>query len=410
MANTRKVQVVTPRAASPAYDDAARQRALADALQQRALAPRDMSNLQGKDPYLAGLTQLGEALLARYAGKNAEKAEAAADSQMGAVNSDIIRKLAGVQTEIGSVDGEAATPIDPMAQANPQSRALESATAGTDKRVANQVLAQALLSKQMPQKDENTVLQYGAKLIGPNGQVIAANDRIAGAPATSGDMQWLQTYMDKNPGASFADAAQAHAAYKRAMQPERPPDPVTPVTIARPDDPTKGRIVDARTNRSIGDAPVAAPKPADTTKSQQKVAAIEAAKVALARVQSASNTLGSGGGFFEGRIPAVGEKSQDYEGAVAQLLAALQSAIRVPGIGSQSNMELQALMKALPLRAQEQSVRDAQITGIAQRLDEILSREAAAQDGASVAPAATTQPAKVEEWVRDANGKLVRKQ
>ena len=105
----------------------------------------------------------------------------------------------------------------------------------------------------------------------------------------------------------------------------------------------------------------------------------------------------------------MGEATQDFDGAVAQLLAALQSAIRIPGIGSQSNMELQALMEALPLRKQEKKVRDNQITGISQRLDEILSREAAAQDAAPTGDASPQRPEKVEEWVRDANGKLVRK-
>lgn len=394
MANTTQHQVNLP--PSVGYDVAERKRKLAEAMMAKAVAPRQMP-VGPTWGYLAnGLTQLGEALLARNAMKKADKAEMGADANMRDVNAEGIEKLAGAY-QIEGLDGEAATPL--LGGSLPGSK-IDAALKGADPRQANQVIAQALLSKQMPQKDENTVLQYGAKLIGPNGQVLAANDRIAGAPATSGDMQWLQTYMEKNPEASFADAATAHAAYKRAMQPERPPDPVTPVTIARPDDPTKGRIVDARTNRSIGDAPVAAPKPADATKSQQKVAAIEAAKVALSRVQSASNTLGSGGGFIEGRLPAMGETTQDYDGAVAQLLAALQSAVRVPGIGSQSNMELQALMEALPLRKQEKKVRDNQITGIAQRLEEILSREASTEQqagSASVNAAGPLTPAEQAE-------------
>ena len=399
MANTRTVQVVTKKEAYPAYDDAARQRALADALQQRAMAPRDMSNLQGKDPYLAGLTQLGEALLARYAGKNAAKAEAGADSQMRDVNAQSIAKLAG-EYQIGDVAGEGATPL---LDGNLPGSQIDTALKGVDPRVANQVVSQALLAKAMPKDPKQTVLPYGSKIVDEKGNVIAGNDRIAGAPATSGDMQWLTTYMEKNPGASFSDAAAAHAAYKRSMQPDRPPDPVTLATVDAPGK-AAGVIKDARTGRVIGDAVPPTPKAADTSKSNQKVGAIEAAKVALARVQNSSNTLGSGGGFIEGRLPAMGEKTQDYDGAVAQLLAALQSAIRVPGIGSQSNMELQALMNALPLRTQEKSVRDNQITGIAQRLDEILSREAASGDQAQSAA-----PAKVEEWVRGPDGKLVRK-
>ena len=108
MANARKVQVVTP--ASPAYGDAARRRQLADAIQQQAMAPRDMSFMQGADPYLSGMTQLGQALLARYAGKNAAKAEAGADSQMRDVNAQAIEKLAGAY-QIEGLAGEPATPL-----------------------------------------------------------------------------------------------------------------------------------------------------------------------------------------------------------------------------------------------------------------------------------------------------------
>ena len=381
MANARKVQVVTP--ASPAYGDAARRRQLADAIQQQAMAPRDMSFMQGADPYLSGMTQLGQALLARYAGKNAAKAEAGADSQMRDVNAQAIEKLAGAY-QIEGLAGEPATPL--LGGSLPGSQ-IDTALKGMDPRQANQVVSQALLAKVIPKEPKQTVLPYGSKIVDEKGNVIAGNDRLAGAPATSGDMQWLTTYMEKNPGASFADAAKAHAEYKRSMQPERPPDPVTLATVDAPGK-AAGVIKDARTGRVIGDAVPPTPKAADTSKSNQKVGAIEAAKVALDRVQNSSNTLGSGGGFIEGRLPAMGEKTQDYDGAVAQLLAALQSAIRVPGIGSQSNMELQALMKALPLRTQEKSVRDNQITGIQQRLGEILSREVAAQDGAPGAPAA----------------------
>lgn len=372
MANIRKVQVVTSAAApTQAYADAERQRALADMLQKRALAPREMSNLQGSDPYLVGLTQLGEALMARYAGKGAGKAEAGADAQMRDVNAEAIEKLAGPY-QIEGIDGEPATPLLGGALQGSQ---IQTALEGTDPRQANQIVAQALLAKAMPEKQEQTVLPYGSRLVGKDGQIIAENTRIPGAAANSGDMQWLQKYMEANPNASFAEAAAAHAQYKRSMQPDRPPDPVTPVTVASPTA-SAGVIKDARTGRVIGDAVPNAATAVAGQKANGRVAALDAAKIALNRVQAASDALGSGGGFIEGRLPAMGEKTQDFDGAVAQLLAAIQTALRVPGIGSQSNMELQALMNALPLRTQEKAVRDNQITGIAQRLEAIISREA----------------------------------
>lgn len=387
MANVRKVQVVTPAAApTQAYADAERKRALADELRKRSMAPRDMSAMQGSDPYLLGLTQLGEALIARYAGKGASQAEGAADAQMRDVNAAAIEKLAGpYQIESVDVGGEGA----PLAGGSLPGSEIQAALAGTDPRQANQIVSQALLQRAIPDKQEQTVLPYGARLVGKDGQLIAENNRIPGAAANSGDMQWLQRYMEANPNASFAEAAAAHAQYKRSMQPDRPPDPVTLATVASPTAPA-GIIKDARTGRVIGDAVPNAATAAAGQKANGRVAALDAARIALNRVQSTSDTLGSGGGFIEGRLPAMGEKTQDFDGAVAQLLAAIQSALRVPGIGSQSNMELQALMNALPLRTQEKKVRDNQITGIANRLEAIIARESAIQD--SAAPPSAAKP------------------
>lgn len=114
-----------------------------------------------------------------------------------------------------------------------------------------------------------------------------------------------------------------------------------------------------------------------------------AAMNALNYVKVSSDKLGSGGGRLEGKLPAWGEATDQYEAAVAGLLAAIQSALRVPGIGSQSNMELQALMQSLPTREMSQVVRDQQIKQIKDRLEIIAGREL----GGVEAPAGAAAPA-----------------
>lgn len=173
MANTRTTQVVT--APTQAYAQADRRRVLADALQKRALAPRDMSAMQGSDPYLLGLTQLGEALMARYANKGASQAEGAADAQMRDVNSAAIEKLAGPY-QIESIDpgGEGT----PLAGGSLPGSKIQDALAGTDPRQANQVVAKALLEKAMPAATEPYTLGEGqSRYVGSTR--IATNPKAA---------------------------------------------------------------------------------------------------------------------------------------------------------------------------------------------------------------------------------------
>lgn len=166
MANVKKTQVVLP--ASPAYDDAARKRQMADALLAQSQAPRPVMAAPTWTYAANGLTQLGEALLARNAGKKASKAEAAADSQMRMSNANAIEQLAGA-TQIDAVDGEAPTPlatgtidqqgnsvdpnqanIDRLAEAKASQSGLHAAIDPMDQRKGQEVLAQALLQRSMP--------------------------------------------------------------------------------------------------------------------------------------------------------------------------------------------------------------------------------------------------------------------
>lgn len=184
MANSRTTQVVT--APTQAYAQADRRRALADALQKRSMAPRDMSAMQGSDPYMLGLTQLGEALMARYAGKGASQAEGQADAQMRGSNANAIEQLAGA-TQIDSVDGEAPTPLatggvadnmQRMAEAQARQSGLHSAIDPMDPRQGSAALSQALAAKYMPpQFDPEKALDRKVKMaqIESVAQTAAAN-------------------------------------------------------------------------------------------------------------------------------------------------------------------------------------------------------------------------------------------
>lgn len=147
------------------------------------------------------------------------------------------------------------------------------------------------------------------------------------------------------------------------------------------------------TRRDIADSAAQARKDAVTDKAAQtkadKEPVFRAAMNALSHVKVSSDKLGSGGGRLEGKVPAWGEATDQYEGAVGGLLAAIQSALRVPGIGSQSNMELQALMQSLPTREMSQVVRDQQIKQIKDRLEIIAGHEL----GGVEAPAGAAAPA-----------------
>lgn len=150
---------------------------------------------------------------------------------------------------------------------------------------------------------------------------------------------------------------------------------------------------DIAARRDASAAAAQAKQDAVTDKANQaktdKEPVFRAAMNALNYVKVSSDKLGSGGGRLEGKLPAWGEATDQYEAAVAGLLAAIQSALRVPGIGSQSNMELQALMQSLPTREMSQVVRDQQIKQIKDRLEIIAGREL----GGVEAPAGAAAPA-----------------
>lgn len=86
---------------------------------------------------------------------------------------------------------------------------------------------------------------------------------------------------------------------------------------------------------------------------------LNAAVRRLERVRAASESLGSGGGPIEGRLRnLVGTPAaQELEAANAQLINELTALTRIPGVGSQSDLEQRLAQLQLPSASQHPSVR-----------------------------------------------------
>jgi len=156
------------------------------------------------------------------------------------------------------------------------------------------------------------------------------------------------------------------------------------------------------------------------TRSEAKKArlgGLETVLGALDEMQIQSDKLGSSGGYFEGMIPAMGNTTQTFEKATGSLLAVMQSAMRVPGIGSQSNLELQALLGSFPTRQNEIGPRNAALKNIRSRVQTIMEREglndfAEELDGPRGSPSAggsaayenQDEEAAYQEWLKTQGG------
>jgi hypothetical protein len=365
-------QIFAPQKPDGSYEDAARQQAIAEALQKRAMqqrGPAPGGPVQAQYGIGEGLTQLAEALLARRAGKSAIEAKKAADTKQTSLNNELAKAL--TMKSAGSIMDVQTGQSAPMETMTGQRNAydLQQAVAGIgDPQKAGQFLA----GKQM--------------------------ERLLPDPAAVADRE-LKAYQIE---AGMSDRAEARQAQMERLRFEiqaeeragrRADELKMQLAQLQADARLSAAEIAAGARRDAAEAQGDAKKAAANDKKQGRLASLEAARGALARVQKTSDTLGSGGGYIEGRIPAIGPVAQDFDGAKAQLLAAIQGALRTPGIGSQSNMELQALMAALPERTQEKEVRDNQIKGIADRLAIIIEREANSDAALSPAAPAAAAPA-----------------
>jgi hypothetical protein len=120
---------------------------------------------------------------------------------------------------------------------------------------------------------------------------------------------------------------------------------------------------------------------------QAKQPRIEAATRRLDRVAAASEALGTGGGKYEGRLRSMigTPAAQELEAANAQLIGELTALTRVPGVGSQSDLEQRLAQLALPDVTQEPEVRAKtvqELHAFIADLDAALQRVGGAPQGA----------------------------
>jgi hypothetical protein len=145
------------------YADSQKQQLIAEMMRQRAIQPLDQHYESSEQNLARGLTQLGQAWLARKMGQQANAATGLAD-RMGRAGVDTgIERLSGA-TQIEDVDGGAPTPLlggannpaladavrQRLATSGQQSQDLHAALDPIPARQGQQVVAQALLARAMP--------------------------------------------------------------------------------------------------------------------------------------------------------------------------------------------------------------------------------------------------------------------
>lgn len=199
---------------------------------------------------------------------------------------------------------------------------------------------------------------------------------------------------DGNQWYLTADGQAVNTGIKASQFAQRP---VEAAGALVPFDPSSGRAgapiatapeqVQAAANLKRAETEAAASvTPADTrAAANAKAPRLAAAERRLQRVAAASQALGSGGGPLEGRIRnMVGTPAaQELEAANAQLINELTALTRIPGVGSQSDLEQRLAQLQLPNATQHPSVRERSI----QELSAFLTDLGAALNSAGGAPA-----------------------
>lgn len=383
------------------YEDAARRQAYAEALKQSAMrqrGPQAGGPVQAQYGIGEGLTQLAEALLARRAGKAALEAKRQAEANQRG------RNLETMQTMMPATDS-ATVRMDPETGAyrrsgstiaNMQPEALALALRDMDPQKVAGVLAEKQLGNMFPEPQDPYTLGVGERRFDGGNKMVAEGAAPAEKQGKHDTYEktlpngMMQTYVmndatgkmepfgdpykpvDKNPNITIGGGASAKPVWREVQD---------------PNDPNNKVWVDLNNPGNVG--PPSGNKTA-TGKDEPRRNALDALILALDEVEKASAVLGEGGGPIEGRIPAIGDATSGYDAAVASLLAAGQAAMRTPGIGSQSNLELQALMQSLPTRQLSSENRAKQIARIRARIQEIINRPEgeAAGGNAPAAPAA----------------------
>jgi hypothetical protein len=326
------------------YAQAQKKNLMAEALAGKAMTPtqRPQGRIVADTGLADGLTTLMAALASRRTGKQGTALTAQADEQKRQAQAAALGGMAQPQ------------------QQNPYATAQTALDSGVDPRVAQSYMQQQFPEQGPPGQDPAKVQEFEfAKRNGYEGSfeeyLNSFYGREQNTPAAL--QEWAEV-----KGMSPEDRA-AYLEMKRSVPIEtinQVPTRVLPGGSQQPLS-TLGSEADAKSQIAQAGAQGAANvTPADRRlDAQAKEPRLEAAARRLDRVADASERLGEGGGPVEGRLRnLVGTPAaQELEAANAQLINELTALTRVPGVGSQSDLEQRLAQLALPSATQHPEVR-----------------------------------------------------
>ena len=361
----RNVRVVT----GPAYAAQDRAQAMADALTARALRSRNPE--QGGRVAVAmspweGVTQLGEALNARFASNYAERLAQADRERTQTANEQMIRDLAGERaperlTEQGQpIPGSANRPPLDLETGRPmlvsdRAEQLAAAIGGLDPKQANQALSGAMLQRALATPsvervdvgDAIAILQDGRE-VGriPKGATPDAQIRERGEnarwQAPSGNALLSADTTRRGQDVSAATAQRGQAVTMRGQD-------------LSYDAALRGQH--AAGGRAQGEAEAAAAKESRAIEQvwDMYTTARSGVMEGLARTMT---------GPIAGRIPAVTANQQIAEGGVAAMAPVLKQLFRVSGEGVFTDRDQALLLDMVPKRSDRPEAREAKMRNI----------------------------------------------
>lgn len=332
------------------FSDAQRQQAIADALAQKAIQPRTPVQQGRITPQMGfgeGLAQLGEALVARRAGKKASTTLTQAEEARRKAQADALSGLSRPQNYVERPEVQ-----------SPYARAQTALEAEVDPNVVKSYMAQQLPEQGAAGSASIQGYQL-AKSQGYEGSYLDYKREFEGreANAPSSVQEW-QMFNALSP-----QEQQRYLEMKRSVPVETVNQVPTRILPGGAQDPLSTLESESDARRQIAQS--TAQGTADVIPADRRLDAhakeprLAAAERRLERVASASEQLGSGGGPIEGRARnLVGTPAaQELEAANAQLINELTALTRVPGVGSQSDLEQRLAQLALPSATQHPEVR-----------------------------------------------------
>lgn len=335
------------------FSDAQRKQALADQLAQQATIPqqRPQGRQAANTGMFDGLTQLGQALASKRAGKQASKLTAQGEDE---------RRKAQAAALSGM--GNAPNLVETQAAQNPYARAQNAMEADVDPNVVGEYMRNQRPDDATKGADPADVAAY--KFAKSQGYEKSFTDYLkefqGREAAVPSDIQKWNLYKGlKTPQekAEFMEVLRSVPIETINQVPTRvlAGGAQQPLSTLGSEANAKSTIAQAAAEGTESVTPIERRLDA-----QAKEPRIEAAQRRLSRVAEASKKLGTSGGPIEGRLNSMMGTStaQELEASNAQLLNELTALTRTPGVGSQSDLEQRLASLALPDVTQHPEVRE----------------------------------------------------